>query len=267
MRSNPLRRFFLAPAGPQAPAPPPGILAAHFLIVLVVLAFVFTLTFHRIHYHWNWEGLWRYRALFWKGWLTTLGLAFASLALSAALGVAAALASRSRFLPARAASRVYVELIRGTPLLVQILVLFYVVAPAFRLENRFVAGTLTLALFAGAYITEIIRAGIDSVGASQWETARSIGLTPAQTYRLVVAPQALRQILPPLAGQFVSLVKDSSLLSVIGIGEFAQNAQQFNALTYATLEGYLPLAAGYLVLTLPISLWARRLERKSHFDT
>jgi polar amino acid transport system permease protein len=262
-----VRRFFLAPAGPASPPTPPGILAAHFLLVLGLLTFGFTLTFHQLQYHWNWEGPWRYRALFWKGWLTTLALALASLALSSVVGAVAALAAKSRFLPARAASRLYVELVRGTPFLVQILVLFYVVAPAFRLDNRFVVGTLALALFAGAYITEIIRAGIDSVGTSQWETARSLGLTPAQTYRLIVAPQALRQTLPPLAGQFVSLVKDSSLLSVIGIGEFALNAQQVNALTYGTLESYLPLAFGYLILTLPISLWARHLERRTHFDT
>ena len=92
-------------------------------------------------------------------------------------------------------------------------------------------------------------------------------MTRAQTYRLVVLPQALRHILPPLAGQFVSLVKDSSLLSVIGIGEFTLQAQQVNSLTYSTLESYLPLALGYLVLTLPLSLWSRSLERRMHFDT
>lgn len=261
------RHFFLIPAGLHPRPTAPGILAAHFVLVLGLLALLFTLTFHQLQYHWNWDGPWRYRALFLQGWLTTLALALASLGLSSIFGITAAFAARSRFLPARAASRLYVELVRGTPLLVQILVLFYVVAPAFRLENRFIAGTLALALFAGAYITEIIRAGIDGVGVSQWETARSLGLTPAQTYRLIVAPQALRQILPPLAGQFVSLVKDSSLLSVIGIGEFAMNAQQVNALTYSTLESYLPLAIGYLVLTLPISLWARHLEQNARFDT
>jgi polar amino acid transport system permease protein len=92
-------------------------------------------------------------------------------------------------------------------------------------------------------------------------------LTRAQTYRYVVFPQALRQSLPPLAGQFVSLVKDSSLLSIIGIQEFTLSAQMANARTYGTLECYLPLALGYLVLTLPISLWTRRLEKRHKFDT
>ncbi|MFN0068161.1 MAG: ABC transporter permease subunit [Limisphaerales bacterium] len=113
----------------------------------------------------------------------------------------------------------------------------------------------------------MIRAGLDSVGRSQREAARALGLTTAQTYRLVVAPQALRQPLPPVAGQFVSLIKDSSLLLVIGIQEFTLAAQQVNAQTYNTLEADLPLAAGYLLLTLPVFLWARRLERRTQFET
>ena len=95
----------------------------------------------------------------------------------------------------------------------------------------------------------------------------AIGFTPAQTYRFVIFPQALRQILPPLAGQFVSLIKDSSLLSVISISEFTLNAREVNSNTFSTLESYLPLALGYLMLTLPISLWIRSLERRHHFET
>lgn len=267
-----MRRFLLLPA-PAAPGSSrtDGVLgwltAAHFALVLAVLAFVFVAAFQHLQHPWNWEAPWRYRTLFWKGWLTTVGLASAALVLSTLIGATAALASECAFLPARAASRLYVEIIRGTPFLVQILVFFYVLAPVFRLENRYLAGTLALSLFSGAYITEIIRAGLASIPASQWESARSLGLTTAQTYRLVVAPQALRVTLPPLAGQFVSLVKDSSLLSVIGVAEFALNAQQVSALTYGTLESYLPLAAGYLLLTLPISLWARALERRIRFDS
>lgn len=239
----------------------------NFGLVLIGVALAITFVFQSLHYRWNWAAAWKYRALFWQGWIHTLAIAAGALAGSTLAGLAGALASRSRWLALRAASQVYVELIRGTPLLVQILVLFYVVAPPFKLENRYVVGVGTLALFAGAYLTEIIRAGIASVGRSQWLTARSLGLTRSQTYRLVVFPQAFRQILPPLAGQFVSLIKDSSLLSVIGIGEFTLNAQQVNSITYSTLESYLPLAVGYLLLTLPLSLWARQLERRTHFET
>lgn len=261
-----LRALFFAPAGDDTTLSP-GLLAAHGLLVLGVLTLGFTFAFHQLQYQWNWPAVARYRALFWQGWLTTLGLAAAALVLSTAFGTAAALLGRGRFLPGRMLARMYVELIRGTPLLVQILLFFYVVADALHVTNRYVVGVLTLALFAGAYIAEIIRAGLDSVGRSQWDAARAIGLTRRQTYRWVVLPQTLRQILPPLAGQFVSLVKDSSLLSVIGIAEFSLGAQQVNALTYGTLESYLPLAVGYLLLTLPLSLWARHLEGRARFDT
>lgn len=260
------RAALFAPADESRPTAP-GLIALHFLVVLLLLSLVFTFTFQQLQYHWNWAAPWKYRVLFWQGWLATVGVALGSLVLSTLIGAGTALLGRARFLPGRALARLYVELIRGTPLLVQILLFFYVVAPAFRVGNRYVVGIVTLSLFAGAYIAEIIRAGLEGVGRSQWEAARAIGLTRRQTYRWIVLPQALRHLLPPLAGQFVSLVKDSSLLSVIGIAEFSLQAQQVNALTFSTLESYVPLALGYLVLTLPLSLWARQLERRARFQT
>jgi polar amino acid transport system permease protein len=160
-----------------------------------------------------------------------------------------------------------VEVIRGTPLLAQILFLFYVVAHGIGLQDRLISGILILSLFSGAYLAEMIRSGIDSIPSSQLEAARAIGFSTIQTYRFVIAPQALRQILPPLAGQFASLIKDSSLLSIIGIGEFTLAAQQVNSATYRTLESYLPLAAGYLLLTLPISLISKLLEKRFSYET
>ena len=99
------------------------------------------------------------------------------------------------------------------------------------------------------------------------ESARAIGLTTAQTYRHGIFPQAIRQILPALAGQFVSLVKDSSLLSIIALNEFTQAGTNVNAYTASPFEAYLPLAVGYLIITLPISLWTQRLESRRKFDT
>ena len=111
----------------------------------------------------------------------------------------------------------------------------------------------------------MLRAGIESIRDSQLESARAIGLTRGQTYRYVIFPQVVRQLIPPLTGQFASIIKDSSLLSIIALNEFTLNAQEVNAFTYSTLESYLPLAAGYLLLTLPISLFSRILERKFHY--
>ena len=241
--------------------------AANAGLALLAVSLVFCFSFQHLAYRLRWDSIVPYRQLFLRGWLTTIALSAAALVCSTVAGLVSALARGSRFLPVRYLGQIYVELVRGTPLLVQILILFYVVADAFMVKNRYVVGVLTLSFFSGAYISEIIRAGIEGVGRSQWESARAIGLTRAQTYRYVVFPQALRQTLPPLAGQFVSLVKDSSLLSIIGIQEFTLSAQMANARTYSTLECYLPLALGYLILTLPISLWTRRLEQRHHFDT
>jgi polar amino acid transport system permease protein len=216
---------------------------------------------------WNWSGVWAYREVFWRGWLNTIWISAAALGLSVLLGLVAALGRRAPYPALRWLSAGYVELIRGTPLLVQLLILFYVVADAVGLQNRYTAGIIILSVFSGAYIAEMIRGGIDSVGKSQLESARAIGLTRWQTYRHVIFPQAIRHVLPPLAGQAASVIKDSSLLSILGIEEFTLAAQQVNSATYSTLESYLPLAIGYLALTLPVSLFARRLERKFRYET
>jgi polar amino acid transport system permease protein len=261
------RRYFTASNEPGAPAPSWPVRALNFGIALLAVSLVFCFSFWNLKYHLRWDSVYAYRRMFVQGWLTTIWISAAALVASTLAGFCSALAQRSAFLPLRYLSKIYVEIVRGTPLLAQILVFFYVVAPAFNVNDRYLVGILTLAFFSGAYIAEIIRAGIESVGRSQLESAKAIGLTRAQTYRYVIVPQAVRQTLPPLAGQFVSLVKDSSLLSIIGISEFTLNAEMINARTYSTLESYLPLAAGYLILTLPISIWTRRLEQRHKFET
>jgi polar amino acid transport system permease protein len=263
----PWPRYFIASDNPGSPPLSWPVRAINFTLAVLVISFIFYFSFRRLAFHLRWSAIYQYRAMFWQGWLTTIGISIAALVLSVVIGLLSALARRSRLLPLRYFARIYVELVRGTPLLVQILIFFYVVADAFGVSNRYVVGVLTLAVFSGAYISEIIRAGIESVGKSQLESARAIGLTRGQTYRYVIFPQALRQTLPPLAGQFVSLVKDSSLLSIISISEFTWNAESVSAMTYSTLESYLPLAVGYLILTLPISLWTRHLEKRHRFET
>jgi len=241
--------------------------AASLLLAFALIAGLFTFAFSTVGYRWNWSGVWVYRALFLKGWLVTLLLSAISLVASCLIGLVLALLRRARFLPLKYLARIYIETIRGTPLLVQLLIFYYVVAHSFAIENRYVVGVLTLSVFSGAYISEVIRSGIESVGQSQLDSARAIGLTTRQTYRYVIFPQAIRQILPPLAGQFASLIKDSSLLSIIGINEFALSAQNVSSYTYSNFESYLPLAVGYLVLTLPISLWTQSLEQRNRFET
>lgn len=250
---------------PAPPGPLPKFVAA--VIAAAMVAAVFYFSFHQITYRWNWRAVLAYRSILLSGWLMTLAISIASLALSTFIGVLFALVRRSEILPLRYFGHIYVEMVRGTPLLVQILVFFYVVADAFHVGNRYLVGVLILSFFTGAYISEIVRAGIESIGQSQLESAKAIGLTRGQTYRYVIFPQALRLSLPPLVGQFVSLIKDSSLLSIIAVNEFTQAARDINSITYSTLECYIPLALGYLILTLPISLWTRSLEKRLRFET
>jgi polar amino acid transport system permease protein len=237
------------------------------LLVVLLVAALFSFAFSQLRYGWNWSAIWEYRQKFLQGWLMTVLISAASLLVSLLIGLVTALARRSSLLPLRYTALLYVETIRGTPLLVQILILFYVIANAFGIENRYLVGILTLSLFAGAYLAEMIRAGIESISDSQLESARAIGLTRSQTYRYVIFPQVVRQLIPPLTGQFASIIKDSSLLSIIAVSEFTLNAQEVNAFTYSTLESYLPLAVGYLLLTLPVSLVSRILERRYHYAT
>lgn len=236
-------------------------------LIALLLAAVFWYGFSRLGYRFAWDTIYRYRTNFVRGYGMTLLISLFSLVLSLILGILFGLGQNSALLPYRYVSRFYVELIRGTPLLVQMLIFFYVIANAVGLDNRFVVGVLIMAIFSGAYIAEIIRGGVESIGESQKESARSMGFTPYQTYRYIIFPQVITRILPSLAGQLASLIKDSSLLSVIAIKEFTMAAREMNANTFSTMEAYIPLAVGYLMLTLPISRLTRILERRFSFET
>jgi polar amino acid transport system permease protein len=258
--------FWISPDERRRPVPWP-VLLLNWLLAFFLLALVCFYSFSRLRYTWNWGTVGGYSNFFWRGWWNTLKISVLALLLSTVIGLITALARRSGFLVLRAVSRLYVELVRGTPLLVQISFAFYVVADAFRIQDRFLVGVSALSLFSGAFISEVFRGGIESVGASQLESARAIGLTRFQTYQYVIFPQAIRVILPALAGMFANLIKDSSLLSVISIEEFTWNAQQVSALTYSNFECYIPLAIGYLILTLPITLWTQWLEKRTTYET
>ncbi|MBA3958400.1 MAG: amino acid ABC transporter permease [Parachlamydiaceae bacterium] len=234
------------------------------LFSLCILGLFFLSIYHQ---DLQWASVWEYRSLFLKGWVNTILISLASLLLSFGIGLLTALIARSGILLGHMITQLYIELIRGTPLLVQILFFYYVIAHHMGLENRYISGTLMLSIFHGAYIAEMIRSGIDSISSSQLESARAIGLSKFQTYRFLIFPQAIRHILPNLAGQFASIIKDSSLLSIIGINEITNSAQQINSATYSTLESYLPLAFAYLILTLPISLWSKHLEKRFQYET
>ncbi len=269
-RGSLLRDLFLRPISPgSSPRQKDsrGILAFNTLLVVLLLSGLMWFGFSRLQYTFMWDNVWIYRENLVNGFLMTILISLGSLLLSTLLGVFFGLAQRSRIHILRIFSRFYIEIIRGTPLLVQILIFFYVIANAMGVENRYTAGIVVMSIFSGAYLAEIIRAGVDSVGTTQIETAKAIGLTKPQTYRFVIFPQVITRVLPPLAGQFASLIKDSSLLSIIAIKEFTMAAREVNANTFSTLESYIPLAAGYLLLTIPISFLTKRLEKRFSYET
>ncbi|MBP1757208.1 MAG: polar amino acid transporter, inner rane subunit [Firmicutes bacterium] len=240
---------------------------AHASAVVLLFVLFFGYAAWRLDHNWQWTRLWDYRGKYLFGFGITLFLSVTSLAGSLFLGVLAAFGRRSSILAFRYLARVYIELIRGTPLLVQTIFFFYFVGTAYRLNNRYWMGVLILSVFAGAYVAEIIRAGLAAIPTAQLETARSLCFTRTQTMRYIVIPQLARIVLPPLTGQFASLIKDSSILSFIAVNELTKNVLEVDSLTFTTFENLALLAVLYLAITLPISLLTRHLERKMTYAT
>ena len=182
------------------------------------------------------------------------------------LGAAAKL-SRSRFLNFLAA--VYVEVFRGTPMIMQITFAFLALPALVTLIvgrpirfNPLITGIAAISINSGAYTTELIRSGINGVDKGQFEAADTIGLTYRQKMRLVILPQAFKQILPPLVSEFITLIKDSSLLSTIGVVELMKSATTVGANYYAYLPPLTVASGIYLVMTLVISAISRKIERR-----
>lgn len=226
----------------------------------------------RVGYNWQWYRVPRYLYTFEDGvfvsgplldglWVT-LEITCYSLVLASVIGLLTALLRLSGSLVGRFIARVYLEVIRNTPLLVQIFFLYFVLAPIFELE-RFTAAVVALSLFEGAYASEIFRAGIVSIKRGQWEAAHSLGLSSFDTYRTVILPQALKRILPPLTGQAVSLIKDSALVSTIAVYDLTMQGRTIIAETFLTFEIWFTVAAIYLIITLSLSLVVNMLEKRS----
>jgi polar amino acid transport system permease protein len=222
-------------------------------------------------YDWHWSRVPRY--LVFKGaegwqagpliqglWLT-FEITAISLLLSLVLGLATALMRLSTSPMARGLAKFHLEVIRNTPLLIQIFIIYFVFAPIMGME-RFAAAVLALSLFEGAYASEIIRAGILAIPVGQSEASASLGMTPSQSYRHIILPQALRQMIPPLTSQGVSLVKDSALVSTIAIYDLTMQGQQIIAETFLTFEIWFTVAAIYLVITISLSGVVKVLENR-----
>ena len=193
----------------------------------------------------------------------TIQITVLSTAIGFVIGLIVGVARISHVRLLRMLAEVYVEFFRGTPLLVQIF-LFYFALPVITGQriDPFIAAISACGINSGAYVAEIFRAGIQSVDDGQMEAGRSLGMTWLQTMRYIIVPQAFKRVIPPLGNEFIAMLKDSSLVSVIGFEELTRRGQLIIAKTYGSFEIWMSVAVIYLVMTLTISRFVAYLERR-----
>ena len=253
-----------------------------------------------LHYNWDWEAIPQYLFRFdpekgrWlpnllmQGLLNTIRLSVWGIIFASILGVSMGLCRASKSLFRRLLGGTYVELVRNTPPLVIIFIFYFFfssqIIPLLHLDEfinsagdytlgiisilfgtpamfpAFISAIVTLAIFEGAYITEIIRAGIESIDRGQWEASHALGFSRYQQFRYIILPQATQRVLLPLAGQFISTIKDSAIVSVISIQELTFQGMELMSATYLTFEVWITIAVMYLLLSISLSLLIGRLD-------
>ena len=197
----------------------------------------------------------------------TIKITALSVALGVVIGLFVGIARISRIKILRVLAAIYVDFFRGTPLLVQIfLVYFALPVITGQRVDPFVAAIGSCGINSGAYVAEIFRAGIQSIDKGQMEAGRSLGMTWVHTMRYIIVPQAFKRVIPPLGNEFIALLKDSSLVSVIGFEELTRRGQLIIAKTYGSLEIWISVAVIYLAMTLTISRFVAYLERRYKTD-
>lgn len=204
-----------------------------------------------------------------KGALLSIGIAALSLLFGLILGTLGATGKRSKHALPRDIANVYVTIIRGTPLLLQILIIFSVIPSMYtaitgkilRIDPLLI-GVLAMSINSGAYQTELIRSGVNAVDKGQWEACETLGLSNWETLKLVILPQAFKRIVPPLISEFITLIKDSSLISCIGAVELLKGAQIIGAQYFDVMSPYMLAAIFYLVMTCVVSMIGMKVEKR-----
>ncbi|MDK9756916.1 amino acid ABC transporter permease [Vibrio sp. D173a] len=240
-------------------------------ILLIAIVWVLDSGAQAMGYQWQWERVPDYIAFYedgelWpaeliEGLIVTLKISAISLFFTLVIGLVTALLRLSNSKVGNAIGTTYVELIRNTPLLVQIYLLYLVFGPVIGLD-RVSTAVLALSLFQGAYTAEIFRAGLNSIPKGQFEAAKSLGLSPLFAYKDVILPQVLQRTLPPLTNEVVSLIKNSSIVSVMAIFDLTTEARNIVSETAMPFEIWFTVAAIYLALTLSLSGLSAWLEHK-----
>jgi len=254
-----------------SPKRSPIIDVIQFLVLVAVGIGLLGMSTERLGYNWQWYRVPRYlfrfeddsfvAGLLLEGLKVTLHISAVGLILAFAFGLVTALFRLSNSFVARILARGYLELVRNSPLLVLLFLIYFVLGPILGI-SRFASALLALSLFEGAYASEIFRAGIVSIHKGQLEAAHSLGLNTVDTYRYVVLPQAFRMILPPLTSQAISLVKDSALVSTVAIYDLTMRGQEIIANTFLTFEIWFAVAAIYLAITVTLSTIVSIMERR-----
>lgn len=212
----------------------------------------------------NWSTIWSNHGLFTSGLEGTVELAATAIVTGTVVGLLVAAVRTSRVPVLAQIGRLYLEVFRGTPLLVQMLFIYF--GAAYQGVSNitvYEAALIALTLYEGAYMAEIFRAGIEAVPRGQWEASRVLGLGPVQTFTTVILPQTRTIVLPPLVGQYLSLIKDTSIAVVIGYVELMRQGQAVIDRTSDPVAPYLTIAALYFIICFPLSLAVRRMERKA----
>ena len=198
-----------------------------------------------------------------QGALMTLELTILAVAIGTIIGLFASLLRLSKIKPLKLLSIVYIDFFRGTPLLAQIYIIYFGLPQLLGYTpNTWTAGIVALSLNSGAYIAEIFRSGIQSIDTGQMEASRSLGMSYAQSMQSVILPQAFKRIVPPLGNEFIAMLKDSSLVSVISLQELMLTGRSIVGATYRSFEVYITVAFFYLVMTFSISRLVSYLERR-----
>ncbi|WP_213763554.1 amino acid ABC transporter permease [Caballeronia sp. dw_19] len=272
------------------------------ILVVLACGFLFYRVSITLRYHWNWRGLLPYiffydqKAHHWvanlllNGFITTIRMSIWSSILAAVVGVVIAYLQISRILLLRLLGRSYVELIRNIPALVFIFIFYFFISNQIvsalgadgaaapitgwvampfavlfgpqQLLPNFISGVLCLGLLEAAYVAEIVRAGIESVPKGQWQAGKALGLRPSLIMRHLVLPQAIRKVLPPLASQFITLIKSSSIVSLISIQELTFNGSELASSSGLVFESWITVACLYFILCFSLSLLFRHFEAR-----
>lgn len=198
-----------------------------------------------------------------QGFVVTLLLSAASIVGSTVVGLIAATLRVSRVPVISQIARVYVEIFRGTPLLITLFIVYFGAAYAGFDMDLFAAAVVGISIYHGAYIAELFRGGIEAVPGGQWEASRILGLSTGSTFAHVIMPQTRRLVMPPLIGQYIGLIKDTSLAFIIGLAELVREGQSIIDRIGQPLVVYAIIAALYFVICYPLSLWVRGMEQRN----